>query len=55
MICPEYLGCGWMPYFVETVEGEERAWELCQECGGAEAFPSKEGGQVSASSSPRSS
>jgi hypothetical protein len=34
MICPECLGCGWRPYFVETVEDEvERAWELCPECG----------------------
>jgi len=43
-------------YFVETVEGEEeRAWELCPECRGGDAFPSREGGQASASSSPRSS
>jgi hypothetical protein len=41
---------------VETVEGgEERAWELCPECGGRDAFPSKESGQASASSSPRPS
>ena len=32
MICPECLGCGWRPYFVETLEGEEeRAWELCHD------------------------
>jgi hypothetical protein len=44
------------PYFVETLEGEEeRAWELCPECGDGDAFRSKEGGQASASSSPRSS
>ena len=56
MICPECLGCGWRSYLVETVEGgEERAWELCPECGGGDAFPSKEGGQASASSSLRSS
>jgi hypothetical protein len=56
MICPECLGCGWRPYFVETVEGEEeRAWELCPECRGGDAFPSKEGGQAPTSSSLRSS
>ena len=56
MICPGCLGCGWRPYFVETVEGEEeRAWELCPECRGGDAFPSREGGQASASISPRSS
>ena len=26
MICPECLGCGWRPYFVETLEGEELVW-----------------------------
>ena len=56
MICPKCLGCGWRLYFVETVEGEEeRAWELCSECREGDAFPSKEGGQASASSSLRSS
>jgi hypothetical protein len=56
MICPECLRCGWRPYFVETVEDEvERAWELCPECGGGEAFPSEEGGQPSAPSSLSSS
>ena len=56
MICPECLGCGWRPYFVETLEGEEeRAWELCLECGGGDAFPSKEGGQAPTSSSLSSS
>jgi hypothetical protein len=55
MICPGYLGCGWRPYIVETVEGEEeRAWELCPECGWRR-LPPKEGGQASAPSSPRSS
>jgi uncharacterized protein YbbK (DUF523 family) len=40
MICPGCLGCGWRSYFVETVEGEEeRAWKLCPECGGGDAFP----------------
>jgi hypothetical protein len=54
MICPGCLGCGWRHYFVETVEGEEeRAWELCSECREGDAFPSKEGGQASAPSSPR--
>jgi hypothetical protein len=56
MICPKCLGCGWRPYFVETVEGEEeRAWELCPECREGDAFPSKEARQATASSSPRSS
>ena len=56
MICPKCLGSGWRLYFVETVEGEEeRAWELCSECREGDAFPSKEGGQASASSSLRSS
>jgi hypothetical protein len=45
MICPKCLGCGWRLYLVETVEGEEeRAWELCPECAGGDAFPPKEGG-----------
>ena len=45
MICPKCLGCGWRPYFGETLEGEEeRAWELCPEYGGRDAFHSKEGG-----------
>ncbi len=31
--CPECLDCGWRPYFVETVDGEQEcAWELCPEC-----------------------
>jgi hypothetical protein len=56
MICPECLGCGWRPYFVETLEGEEeRAWELCSECGDGVVFPSEEDGQALTSSSRRSS
>jgi hypothetical protein len=56
MICLECLGCGWRSYFVETVEGgEERAWELCPECWGGDAFPSKESGQAPTSSSLSSS
>ena len=56
MICPKCLGCGWGPYFVETVEGEEeRAWELCPECREGDVFPSKEARQASASSSRESS
>jgi hypothetical protein len=56
MISPECLGCGWRPYFVETLEGEEeQAWELCLECGDGDAFPSKEGGQAPTSSSLSSS
>jgi hypothetical protein len=56
MICPECLGCGWRPYVVATVEDEvERAWELCLECKGGDAFPPKEDGQASAPSSLRSS
>ena len=56
MICSECLGCGWRPYMVETVEDdEERAWELCPECKGGDAFPSKEGEAAQASSSLRSS
>ena len=56
MICPKCLGCGWKPYFVETVEGEEeRAWELCPECSEGDAFPSREDEQASAPSSPKSS
>jgi hypothetical protein len=47
MSCPGCLGCGWRPYVVETVESEEeRAWELCPECQGGDAFPSEEGGQA---------
>ena len=56
MICSECLGCGWRPYMVETVEDdEERAWDLCPECRGGDAFPSKEGEAAQASSSLRSS
>jgi hypothetical protein len=41
---------------VETVEGEdERAWELCPECKGGDAFPPKEREAAQASSSLRSS
>ncbi len=40
MICPECFGCGWRPYFVETVEGgEEAAWELCPDCKTGEPVP----------------
>jgi hypothetical protein len=56
MICSECLGCGWRAYMVETVEGEdERAWELCPECKGGDAFPPKEREAAQASSSMRSS
>jgi len=40
ILCPECLGRGWKPYFVETVEGEEEmAWELCPDCGSGQPFP----------------
>ena len=31
--CSECAGCGWVPYFQETLEGEdEMAWGLCRGC-----------------------
>lgn len=33
--CSECSGCGWVPYFQETLEGEEEmAWKLCRTCSG---------------------
>jgi hypothetical protein len=56
MICPECLGCGWRPYFVETVEDEVGAClGAVPGVRGGEAFPSEEGGQPSAPSSLSSS
>jgi hypothetical protein len=44
MNCPECLGCGWRPYFVETVEDEEElAWEPRPECKVGDAFPPRAG------------
>jgi hypothetical protein len=37
---PGCLGCGWRPYFVETVEGE-LIWKLCPECKVGDAFPAR--------------
>jgi DnaJ-class molecular chaperone len=46
-VCPECGGSGWRLYSVETVDGEEEwAWELCPECEGGDAFPSREGEEV---------
>jgi DnaJ-class molecular chaperone len=46
-VCPECGGSGSRLYSVETVDGEEEwAWELCPECEGGDAFPSREGEEV---------
>jgi hypothetical protein len=40
ILCLECFECGWKPYFVETVEGnQEMAWELCPHCGSGQPFP----------------
>lgn len=42
-LCPECFGCGWVPYFVETLEGkEETAWKLCPECKTGDPVPPKQ-------------